>query len=80
MSVILCEMIEDEHASFPHRLVTADTTHKCGRKCPPDHKPEKIVFVICANCDHWIKGDYPTCDCDWRCHAEGTIEESVTNP
>lgn len=65
--IILCPVVDDEHGSFPHRLIIIpERTIMAFRKLVTI--PEK-VFVVCALCDHWVNGRIK---CACFCHAESS--------
>lgn len=83
MAITLCPRIDDEHAAFPHRLVI-NSSRSINRILIAKTEDEiweadnVIVYVICANCDHWIGRIVQQCGCVWRCHDQGISEKTVT--
>jgi len=53
---------DDEHAAFPHRVLITNTG---------------MMFIICAQCDHWVNRTVPDCGCASRCHAQAELVAEV---
>lgn len=67
--ITMCDSADDQHAPFPHRLVTVEI-HKRRVKFKPPEPKQVIVYVVCCQCDHWIGRIKGPCDCPYNCHSE----------
>lgn len=61
MSMELCPNQEDDHAPFPHYLVTTRTE----------------TYVICAHCGHWIERMVKGCNCREQCHIIAALDRDL---
>lgn len=74
--ILYCPLIDDDHASGPHRVVipvstvTRRTRDGNGRKVLENATVTGGEYVICALCDHWTRRTAVSCRCN--CHREGT--------
>lgn len=57
----LCPSQEDDHAPFPHYLVTTP----------------KYTYVICAHCSHWIERMVKGCTCREQCHIIAALDRDL---
>lgn len=73
MSTVFHEA-DDTCAPFPHRVLTS-TPVKVRIKGEWITRPPQI-FIICAQCDHWILTS-PECTCDYLCHDLGQLIASL---
>jgi hypothetical protein len=69
---------DDSCAPFPHRVLIkpARTVIIKGRLKNREIIYPRQVFVICAECDHWIVTKIP-CECSQRCHELQEILASL---
>lgn len=67
--IVMCPNLDDEHGSFPHRLVITEPRFRRGEIIQPSQ-----TFVICALCDHETKRPVRNCRCVAGCHAEAASE------
>lgn len=71
MVVTMCPERDDYHAPFAHRIVVPKTTLVMRDQNGKPYvvtNPSQPVFIICAECDHWIARIVPKCRCRMRCH------------
>lgn len=62
----------DEHAPFPHYVVTIDetvTVRDAGNARNRIQEHRAFTFVICATCGHNVAGDRAKCNCRASCHG-----------
>lgn len=65
----------DQHAPFPHYLVTTSETVKVRNPNNPRLRIEEVrifTFVICAVCGHAVEIPRPDCGCRASCHGTMT--------
>lgn len=66
----MCGSDDDNHASFPHRIVTPlmRLVVKIENKREVMALYSTSEYVICTFCDHWVERTVTRCRCRYRCH------------
>lgn len=75
MSIVFHDA-DNDHAPFPHRILHSSEyiTKICGMLTIVPAR----IFVICAECDHWIMRPGDGCDCEQQCHQQARELGSAT--
>lgn len=63
--ITICPETEDQHAIFPHYLVTPVTYIMVFKVPQPIYGP---TYIICTTCRHWARRTVPRCRCPYNCH------------
>lgn len=75
--ILYCPHIDDQHGSFPHRVVIPVTTRVVTTRSRDAGTSREVrvvtgsEFVICALCDHWTIRLVDRCRC--TCHNEARM-------